>query len=381
MIRIPGRIPVVIYPSFWIMAALIAILFGEGDFFKMFVWVAVIFISVLFHEYGHALTALLFGRHPRIELVAMGGLTYHDGEKLPFWKQFLITLNGPVFGFLIVVAVFFLKDIPALSTGYAGHLMMQILVVNGIWTVVNLLPVLPLDGGQLVRVTMEKFFGYKGLRYTFLFSAILSLALCLMLFLTQNFLAGAVFFLFAFENFDNFRKSRFVRDSDRSDEFKKKFLEGELNLRQGNKEKALEAFENLRSTAKEGMIYDTATQYAAFLHYDQGHAQEAYRLLLPMKDRLDPDSLVLLHRIAFEQGDFSMVMELAGSVFQYVPEAEVALRSAYAAAHLKQAEASVGWLQTARQSGVENLKEIIAEKTFDEVRSSPTFQEFAATLD
>ncbi len=380
MIRIPGRIPITIYPSFWILTALIAILFGEGDFLKMFIWVVVIFISVLFHEFGHALTALLFGRNPRIELVAMGGLTYHDGEKLPFWKQFFITLNGPVFGFIIVIVVFLLKDIPALGTGYAGQLLLQILVVNVIWTLVNLLPILPLDGGQLLRITLEKFFDYKGLRYAFLASAIISLAFCLILFLTQNFLAGAVFFLFAFENFDNYRKSRFVRDSDRRDEFKKIFLEAEMNLRQGNKEKALEAFEALRTSAKEGMIYDTATQYAAFLHYDQGHVQEAYKMLMPLKDRLDPDALALLHRIAFEQGDFPMVMELAGSVFQYAPEAEVALRSAYAAANLKQAEASIGWLQTARQSGVENLKEIIAEKAFDEIRSNPAFQEFAASL-
>jgi stage IV sporulation protein FB len=380
MIRIPGRIPITIYPSFWILTGLIAILFGEGDFLKMFIWVAVIFISILFHEFGHALTALLFGRNPRIELVAMGGLTYHDGEKLPFWKQFFITLNGPVFGFIIVIAVYLLKDIPALSTGYAGQLLLQILVVNVIWTLVNLLPILPLDGGQLLRITLEKFFDYKGLRYAFVTSAIISLAFCLILFLTQNFLAGAVFFLFAFENFDNYRKSRFVRDSDRRDEFKKIFLEAEMNLRQGNKEKALEAFETLRASAKEGMIYDTATQYAAFLHYDQGHVQEAYKMLMPLKERLDPDAMALLHRMAFEQGDFAMVMELAGSVFQYAPEAEVALRSAYAAANLKQAEASIGWLQTARQSGVENLKEIIAEKTFDEIRSNPAFQEFAASL-
>ncbi|HUD01631.1 MAG TPA: M50 family metallopeptidase, partial [Rhabdochlamydiaceae bacterium] len=259
MIRIPGRIPITIYPTFWILAALIAILFGEGDFLKMFIWVAVIFVSVLFHEFGHALTALLFGRNPRIELVAMGGLTYHDGDKLPYWKQFFITLNGPVFGFMIVVAVYLLRDIPSLSSGYAGQLLLQILVVNVIWTVVNLMPILPLDGGQLLRLTLEKFFAYKGLRYAFLWSAILSLGFCLILFLTQNFLAGAVFFLFAFENFDNYRKSRFVRESDHRDELKKIFLEAEMNLRQGNKEKALEAFEALRSSAKEGLIYDTAT--------------------------------------------------------------------------------------------------------------------------
>ena len=312
MIRIPGRIPIAIYPSFWVLAALIALVLGQGDFLKIAIWILVIFISVLFHEFGHALTALLFGRNPRIELVAMGGLTYHDGDKLPFWKQFFITLNGPVFGFIIVIGVFLLKDIPSLSTGYAGQFLEQILLVNIFWTVVNLIPILPLDGGQLLRLVLEKFFAFKGLRYTFLWSALLSLGLCLVLFLTQNYLAGALFFLFAFENFDNFRKSRFIQESDQKDEFKKIFLEAEMNLRQGNKEKALAAFEDLRKASKRGIIYDAASQYAAFLHFDLGDLQEAYQILLQLKDRLDPDALALLHRVAFEKGDYSMVVELAG---------------------------------------------------------------------
>jgi len=58
----------------------------------------------------------------------------------------------------------------------------------------------------------------------------------------------------------------------------------------------------------------------------------------------------------------------------------VALRNAYAAASLKLAEASIGWLQTAQQSGVENLKEIILEKSFDPIRSDPIFQGFVSSL-
>ena len=64
-----------IFPAFWIFSFLIAFLIGGGDLLQMFVWVGVIFVSVLFHEFGHALTASLFGRKCHIELVAMGGLT------------------------------------------------------------------------------------------------------------------------------------------------------------------------------------------------------------------------------------------------------------------------------------------------------------------
>src|SRR5580692_10894316 len=93
MMRFNGKIPVAISPAFWIFAALIGYLW-TGTFLGALIWVGIIFVSVLFHEFGHALTALLFGKKPRIELVALGGLTYHDGDKLPFWKQFFITLNG-----------------------------------------------------------------------------------------------------------------------------------------------------------------------------------------------------------------------------------------------------------------------------------------------
>ncbi len=376
MIRIGGKIPIAIYPSFWILAGLIAFLFGEGSILRMVIWVGVIFISVLFHEFGHALTALMFGRKPRIELVAMGGLTYHDGDKLPYWKQLLITINGPLFGFIIVILVYLIKDIPALSTGHPGELLLQILVVNLIWTGVNLLPILPLDGGQVLRLTLEKVFEFKGLRYAFMISAILSLLFALFLFLTQNLLAGAVFFLFAFENFNNFRRSRFVSGSDRIDTLKQALLDAEMQLRQGHPTEALQAFETLRITAKEGVIFDAASQYAAFLHYDKGEIPETYQILLPLKERLDPNALVLLHRVAFEKGDFALVIEIAGPVFQYTPEAEVALRTAYAAAHLHQVESSVGWLQTAHQSGVENLKEIVQEHLFDAIRNDPVFQKF-----
>ncbi len=40
-------------------------------------------------------------------------------------------------------------------------------VANLFWTIVNLLPVLPLDGGQLLRIVLEAAFGVKDLRRLF----------------------------------------------------------------------------------------------------------------------------------------------------------------------------------------------------------------------
>lgn len=371
MIKIPGKIPITIFPAFWFFSGLIGLLLGEGSFLQMFIWMGIIFISVLFHEFGHALTAMMFGQKPRIELVAMGGLTYHDGEKLRFWKQFLVTLNGPVFGFLLVVGATFLMKL-----GYALPLLQNIRTVNLIWTIVNLLPVLPLDGGQLMRIVFEKIFHAKGVRYAMIASACIAFGFSLVLFLTQNFLGGAIFFLFAFENFDSYRKTRGMRESDRDLELRKELAVGELELRQGHKELALSTFEDLKKKTKDGMIFVIASQYAAFLNYELGKRKEAYDSLAPLKDRLDPEGLCLLHRLAFEENDYRLVMELAGPAFQLMPEAEVALRSAYAAANIQDVQSAIGWLQTAIHCGVENIKEIIQEKNFDLIRNDPAFKTF-----
>ena len=96
MIEIPGRIPLAIHPFFWLFAAVIGWI-NSGTFLGMFIWVGIIFVSVLFHEFGHALTAVIFKQKARIQLVALGGVTMYDGPKLNAWKQFIITFNGPLF--------------------------------------------------------------------------------------------------------------------------------------------------------------------------------------------------------------------------------------------------------------------------------------------
>ena len=145
MIVIPGPIPIAIHPFFWLFAAMIGWL-NSGSFYGTLIWVGIIVVSVLIHEFGHALTAVFFRQKARIQLIALGGVTTFDGPKLKFWQQFLITLNGPVFGFLLFLAATLLLQWKIASPVWYGILKTTQLA-NLFWTVVNLLPVLPLDGG------------------------------------------------------------------------------------------------------------------------------------------------------------------------------------------------------------------------------------------
>lgn len=371
-------IPIKIFPAYWIFTAILSLILAQANIIQTFVWMIIIFISVLFHEFGHALTAKIFGRKPRIELVGMGGVTYHDGDKLSFWKQFFITLNGPLFGLILAFIAHFLSLWT--SSPIAHTILAQIFVVNVYWTVINLFPILPLDGGQLLRIGLEKFFDVKGLRYTFLVSGILSLLASLGLFAMQNILGGAIFFLFAFENFSNFRKARYMHTSDRRDELKEAMVKAEMLLRQGLQQEALDAFQAVRASASGGMLYDAATQYCALILDQQGRPEAAYDLLKPLQERLDPPMLMLLHRLAFDHQDDLTVSTIGASVFQLFPLAEVALRNAYTAARLKQPEGAIGWLETSQQNGVENIVDIVKETAFDRVRNDPAFKQFMQKL-
>lgn len=371
------KIPIKIYPAFWLFSALIGFLLAGGDFIQMFIWVGIIFVSVLFHEFGHALMARAFGQKPQIGLVAMGGVTSYDGPPLKFWQQFLITFNGPLFGGILAGGFYLLS---LFVTGKMLPLVHQIFVVNAIWTVVNLLPILPLDGGQLLRIILEGIFHVKGVRYAMLVSSVLALLFSLFFFVTQNIFAGAIFFLFAFENFTGFRRTKHLTQADRSDDLRRALEAADMQLQMGQKEEARLAFEQVRREAKEGLIYVMASQYLALLDAESGHKKEAYEILLALKEDLDPQGLALLHQLAFEQQNYPLVMELGTSVFQMTQQVDVALRIAYAAGALSQAEAAVGWLETAVQGGLENVSEIIKEKSFDPIRNDPAFQRFLGSL-
>ncbi len=379
MIQFRGRIPVTIYPTFWLFAGLIGY-FNSLSFIGTLIWVGIIFISVLFHEYGHALTAMLFGQSPRIELVALGGLTYHNGQKLPFWKQFFIVLDGPIFGFILALIATLLLQIPALAQGISGSILSLTRLINLFWTIVNLLPVMPLDGGQLLRVVLERIFGLKGFKYALLTSLVIAIGISLFFFLTHAFLVGALFFLLAFQSYDTYRRTRHISETDRDETLREQLEKVEEHMQLGKKEDALQLCEEIRTKAKKGMIFELATQYLAFLKYERGEVKSAYELLRAIREDLGGDALCLLHKTAYEQKDFPLVVELAGTCFQNWPTAETALRNAYAHAQLKQAVPSIGWLKTAIEEGLANTKEILADPAFDTIRHEPSFQEILKTF-
>ena len=375
MIVIPGRIPILIHPLFWLSAFLIGWL-SSSTLSAAFIWMVIIFVSVLIHELGHALTAISFKQKTQIQFVALGGLTSYEGPQLRLWQQFVITFNGPLFGFFLFLLASLILKLDVFHSLFILRVTKAFQVANLFWTVVNLVPVLPLDGGQLLRIVLEAVFGVKGFKISLLVSAALSMILALAFLMINQLLAGAIFFLFSFQGFLSWRQSRLMAANDRVEENKQLMTELEKAMAEKRFDQAKLLIEKIRTKTTEGILFLTATQYLAFLLHQEGKKKEAYELLKPIKDDLEDNSRLLLHELAAEQHDFSLVANLSAACYQIAPSQKMALRNARAFAFLNQPEAAGGWLQAASQYGSLDWKKILQEDIFASVRDKPEFKEF-----
>lgn len=144
--------PVRVRTSFLILSFILGI-FGNPRPITIAIWMVVVFVSILAHELGHAFMGKAFGLAPAIELGGMGGLTYWvKGRNVSAGKSLLISLAGPAVGITIGLAANFL---PATPNPLLHDLITQLVWVNLGWGVLNLLPILPLDGGNAVRSLVQ----------------------------------------------------------------------------------------------------------------------------------------------------------------------------------------------------------------------------------
>ena len=150
-------IPVQIQPWFWISLAIIgggATANSKEAILRLALFLLAGLISILVHELGHALTGRAFGARSEITLQAFGGFAAFAGARFTRPQHFLVTAAGPAAQILLGLAVYLL--IPGLFalTSAAGHFWQVLTYISLIRAVINLLPVLPLDGGQMVNALL-----------------------------------------------------------------------------------------------------------------------------------------------------------------------------------------------------------------------------------
>lgn len=375
MISIPGRIPIYIFPFFWILILVIGWL-NSASILGTFIWSAVILVSVLIHEYGHAVTALMFGQKVEINLVGLGGLTKRQGPKLDRWKEFIIVFNGPLAGFITFIIAYQLLGFVGEKKSILIYILEVAININLFWTLLNLLPVLPLDGGHLLQILLEGIFGLRGLKLAFIVSIVLAGVIGLYFFLTQQILMGALFFMLAFESYRAWADVKGMTPEDTDQQLQDLIKEGMEELKTGHSQEALTKFSLVRQQAPKGVLYVTATQYASRILAEQGNIKQAYLWLYPLKNRLSADYLSLLQQLAYRMQEWEEAVKIGEQAYQQESSVNVALINALSYAIMGKAVPAVGWLRCAIQLGLPDVKKIIEKREFDAIRHSDAFQKW-----
>jgi Zn-dependent protease len=150
-------IPVQVHPFFWITLAIIGGALRANSataLLQIALFLLAGFISILVHELGHALTARRFGAYSEITLQAFGGYAAYSGVRLTRPQSFAVTAAGPLVQILLGAAVYFaLPFLPELNRE-AAYFLIVLIWISIVWALLNLLPILPLDGGQLLNAVL-----------------------------------------------------------------------------------------------------------------------------------------------------------------------------------------------------------------------------------
>ena len=201
-----------IQPSFWLMSALFGYLVvapmrleGVEMLKYIAIWIGCTLLSVMVHELGHAVTGRIFGLPGNITLAGMGGQAVGNFETLKRWQRVLVILAGPGAGFFLLFLLILVNqrvwnlnvalalDLPSLRVPWTWDLLDQIDTnlkstppwsemmkflcwMNLFWNIINLIPIIPLDGGMLMREGCTLVAPRHGDRFAFGLSFVLALA-------------------------------------------------------------------------------------------------------------------------------------------------------------------------------------------------------------
>jgi stage IV sporulation protein FB len=150
--RLAG-VPVRVSVFFWLVLAMLGQWTFQHSWQVGLVWLACGFVSLLTHEFGHALAFRWYRVPVAVELQALGGVAIPSYALASPARRLFVALAGPLAGFALVG----LAALVSVTTTGGQHNLwlgfaLQFLIGLGIvWNLFNLLPIWPLDGGRALR--------------------------------------------------------------------------------------------------------------------------------------------------------------------------------------------------------------------------------------
>ncbi len=138
-----------------------------------------LFVCVILHEFGHALTARRFGVGTRdITISPIGGIARLDAMPEKPYQEFLVAIAGPLVNVAIALVLsgyytivngmeggnllralygFFARDTDFLPEDgtLLDYFLFGMIALNGILAVFNMMPAFPMDGGRVLRALLS----------------------------------------------------------------------------------------------------------------------------------------------------------------------------------------------------------------------------------
>jgi stage IV sporulation protein FB len=239
--------PIRVQVLFWLIAIVIGATLSHDAGIILLIVVAV-FASILVHELGHAIAMRRYGMDSHIVLYWMGGLAIPGSQVRSSWdisyrqpprqthlQQIIICLAGPGAGFLLAGLIILLIkgtggkfifltpqqvwelhsfplfwdfELAGKSNPALYQLVFAMLQFNILWGLINLLPVFPLDGGQISRELFLMNDRYEGVSKSLMTSMIIGGIIGAAGFWSGNTFAGFLFLSLSFSSYMAWQQTR-----------------------------------------------------------------------------------------------------------------------------------------------------------------------------
>ncbi len=128
------------------------------------IFILLLFLCVVLHEFGHAFAAKAFGINtPDITLLPIGGVARLERMPEDPKQELIIAVAGPMVNVVIALGLFVAGGGRASldsSTVEGGALIPQLMTINIVLVLFNLLPAFPMDGGRVLRALLATRLSY-----------------------------------------------------------------------------------------------------------------------------------------------------------------------------------------------------------------------------
>ncbi|MCE9604873.1 MAG: M50 family metallopeptidase [Planctomycetia bacterium] len=217
-------VPVRIHPFFWLFTVLLS---GNGKPSFVLIWLAAVVLSLLVHEFGHVFAFRRFGVDSYVVLHSFGGLAVPYGgyggsfaPRLAPRDGAIVAFAGPaaemLSAYLLVAVCYaagydvvfppsgFFRFVPIVVVGTSSFLSQFVnlyVLISLFWALINLLPIVPLDGGRISQFLFTRFDPQTGPRQALILSIIVAGLTAALMFLEISLFSGIFFIYLAYTSY------------------------------------------------------------------------------------------------------------------------------------------------------------------------------------